>query len=145
MKLNNIDDPVHAADLDAILAFIPRFRDLDPATLRQPGIREEGGQLVIDRGENHALVTEFISAFYGHGFVRDFDWIAWQAQAVRFYSQPEILRRADIGDCIKLLTLHSRLEHFWDGHFALMVRTGHVSAILARLRGLISTRSLLDS
>lgn len=42
-----ISDPVQAEDLDTILAFLPRFRNLNPqqAAIREPGIREESGRL----------------------------------------------------------------------------------------------------
>jgi hypothetical protein len=140
VKAAKIDDAVHAADLDAILVFLPRFHDADlsPAAIREPGIHEQDGELFIDRGENHPLVSEFISALYEHGFVRDFDWIAWQSDAECLHAKPELLQSASLCTCVKLLTLHARREHFVDGHFSSMVRTGHISRILHRIKRLKS-------
>lgn len=142
MSITRLDDPVDAPDLDVVLSFLPRFRDLDPdqAAVRWPEIRVEGGQIVIDRGENHPIVSEFIKTLYGCGFVRDYGWSAWQRQALRFYKHPDLLKTSRLKTCVKLLTLHARKEHFVDGHFASMVQAGHVTAILSRLGEIWSVR-----
>ena len=124
--------------LDAVLSFLPLLRNLDPdlACTRWPGIVMENGNLVIHRGENHPIVSELIDRLYEHGFIRDFDWMSWQPRAARLFRNPKLLRRATTETCIKLLTLHARKERFVDGHFAHMVKAGHITAVLTRLREL---------
>lgn len=85
-----------------------------------PSIRVENDEIIIDRGEEYPLVLECLAALHKHRVVRDFDWLVWQARAVRFYDDP-------------LLTFHARKQRFVDGHFASMVQAGHISAILYRL------------
>jgi Family of unknown function (DUF6508) len=128
-------DQIQMRDVDAILSFLPRFRDLDPtqACIRWPGFRVEDNQLILDRGKNHPLVIEFLAALYEHGFVRDYNWPAWRSKGMRYYKDPAILQRATLKACIKLLTMHARIEHFVDGHLGSMVRAGHIKAILHRL------------
>lgn len=135
MTIAKLDDQIQASDVDAILSFLPRFRDLEPteACIRWPGLRVEEDQLIFDRGENHPLVQKFIGALYARGLVRDYDWPAWQSKAVRYYQNPVILQKATLKTCIKLLTLHARTERFVDGHFGAMVRAGQITAILSRL------------
>lgn len=135
MSVPRLNDPIDPRDLDVVLSFLPRLRNLDPdlAALRWPGLRVIDDQIVIDRGENHPVVMEFITKLYDCGFIRNYNWIRWRSRALRFYEHPELLKRARLRTCIKLLTLHARREHFVDGHFASMVRAGHIVAILCRL------------
>lgn len=50
------------------------------------------------------------------------------------------MKKATLKTCIKLLTLHARKERFVDGHFASMVQSGHITAILYRLSNLRRAR-----
>ena len=142
MTIAKIDDQIRMRDVDVVLSFLHRFRDLDPtqACIRWPGFRVEDDHLIFDRGENHPLVLEFIAALYEHGFVRDYDWPAWQPRSVRYCKDPVIMKKATLKTCIKLLTLHARKERFVDGHFASMVQSGHITAILYRLSNLRRAR-----
>jgi hypothetical protein len=135
VTIAKLDDRIQMRDVDAILGFLPRFRDLDPnqACIRWPGIRIEDGQPILDRAKNHPLVLEFLGALYAHGLVRDYDWPAWRSRATRYYKDPMILQKATLRTCIKLLTIHARIEHFVDGHFGSMIRAGHIKAILCRI------------
>jgi Family of unknown function (DUF6508) len=130
-----LDDRIQMRDVGAILSFLPRFGELDPiqACVRWPGIRIMQDRLIIARAKNHPLVLEFLEALYTHGLVRDYDWPGWRSRAVRYFQDPKILQKATLKTCIKLLTLHARMEHFVDGHFGMMVRDGHIQAILRRL------------
>jgi hypothetical protein len=141
MTAAKLDDQIRMRDADAILAFLPRFRDLDPAQacVRWPDIRIEDGNLIFERAKNHPLILEFLAALYAHGLVRDYNWPAWQSKAARYYKDPMILQKATLRTCIKLLTIHARIEHFVDGHFGSMVRVGHITAILYRLSKLRRT------
>ena len=51
MLIAELDDQIQMREVDAILSFLPRFRDLDPtqACIRWPGFRVEDDQLIFDR------------------------------------------------------------------------------------------------
>ncbi len=53
MTIAKLDDRIQMRDVDAILGFLPRFRDLDPnqACIRWPGIRIEDGQPILDHSQ----------------------------------------------------------------------------------------------
>ena len=142
MILPQLDAPIKARDLDAIVAFLPRLQLLEPnSAARWPGLRQiREHEFEIDRGETHPAVTELIQALYHHGFVRNFDWPKWQRKALSVYNNPELIKKATMRTCIKLLTLHARKDHFVDCHFAAMVQSGHIAAILDRMAELISRR-----
>jgi hypothetical protein len=135
MTIAGLDAPVKARDIDAIIGFLPRLQALDPNhAARWPEMRQTGEhEFEIYRGEDHPLVTEFIKALYEHGLVRDFDWPKWQPEAVRLHDHPEALKRARMKTCVKLLTLHARKDRFVDRHFASMVQSGHIAAVLCRM------------
>jgi len=146
MTIAGLDAPIRARDVDAIVAFLPRLQALDPnQAAHWPEIRQIGErEFEIDRGEDHPLVIEVIKAIYEHGLVRDFDWPKWQPEAVRLHDHPEALKRARMKTCVKLLTLHARKDHFVDRHFASMVQSGHVSAILSRMSEILRNKIVRD-
>jgi len=145
VKIGGLNDPIQMRSIDAVRSFLSRFQALDPdqASIRWPNIWVEDNRLVIDRGENHTTIREFLGALYEHGFVRDFDWVAWQWRAVRFVDDPKLLEKARLITCIKLLTLHARKERFVDGHFASMTQAGHITAILNRISEMSQTKRKL--
>jgi len=130
-----IDAPINPRDVDAILAFLPRLQALDPASsARWPEFKQTSArEFLLDRGEDHPLVTELIKALYDHGLVRNFDWPKWKPKAEQIYERSELLKKVTMKTCVKLLTLHARTDHFMDRHFAAMVQSGHISAILNRM------------
>ncbi len=117
--------------IDAVLAFIPAFERED---FVPPSVETRPGQL-----PNHDFseaLSRFHSAVYDSGFVFSFDWPAWQDEARRYYDQPELLRRADLQVIRKLITVHVRKERFCEGHLPAAVESGHMAAVLHRLKQL---------
>jgi hypothetical protein len=142
MAAPGLDGRINAQDIDAILAFLPRLQSLGPASATKwPEIRRTGErEFTIERGETNPLVLEFIKALYDHGFVRDFNWPKWKPNAERFYEHPDLLKRATMKTCVKLLTVHARADHFTDCHFASMVQSGQIVAILERMAELLANK-----
>lgn len=83
-------------------------------------------------------VDEFIQLLYRENLVTDFNWTAWTREAEQFMSDSQRLESADLETIQKLLTTHVRAERFSSGHFAKMIQTGHILAILNRLAGIRS-------
>ena len=80
-----------------------------------------------------AEVDQFIQVLYQGNLVIDFNWIAWRDEAEQFVNDPERLQTANLATLQKLLTSHVRADRFCSGHFAQMIQTGHILAILDRL------------
>ena len=74
-----------------------------------------------------------MQSLYENHFVQPFDWVAWQSTAETMVEEPNQVSRATLDTCIKLITVHVRKDRFCSGHFGVMVRRGHISAILQRL------------
>lgn len=75
----------------------------------------------------------FRDLLYDRGFVLDFDWPAWQDQAIRFVQDPALLAQADLATICRLLTTHVRKDRFRAGHLAEVFERGHLVALLRRL------------
>lgn len=136
-----LTDPIDPSNVEKIIEFIPRLREIIPdrVVIRSPGLKSrDDGELILEmHGEYHPLVGEFRDALYTFGFVRDFDWGVWQGYAKELYEQPERLKKARMLTCLKLLTTHARKDRFCDGHFAAMVACGQITGILTRMEKLL--------
>lgn len=133
--------PVDENDLEAILSFIPRLQEIipDKVVIESPGrvLEQDGNNLVLAmHGQYHPLVEEFQQALYRHRFIRNFDWGKWIPQGKAIYKDQKRLDRASMTSCLKLLTLHARNDRFVEGHFAAMLTSGHIIAILKRMEQL---------
>jgi len=125
------------AGFERVTSFIPRLESL-PAeeVVPWPELQKtpDGRGIVLPPGPDyHPDVIALMDALNECGFVQSFDWPAWKPEAEKFISTPQLVRGADIETCIKLITTHIRAERFSDGHFAEMVRVGHILEILRRL------------
>jgi hypothetical protein len=52
-----------------------------------------------------------------------------------------LVGRARLNTCIKLITASLRYERFCDGHLGEVIKSGHVAAILRRLKRLADART----
>lgn len=85
-------------------------------------------------------VDRFVETLYSARVVYDFDWPAWQRQAERYVTVPSALQTARLTTLRRLLTLHARKDHFCEGHFAEMLESGHITAILKRVERIVGGR-----
>jgi hypothetical protein len=120
---------VGVEQLEAILRFLPVFE--------QPGYgfgewESPKGQLPFYSMSHEA--RDFVQALYEEKIVTSFDWPSWQEEARRYIADPKALETADLLTLRKLLTMHLRKERFAEGHLADMLESGHITAILRRLR-----------
>lgn len=133
MAINSIK--LTKKNIDAVLKFLPIFQPKEFT----PGEWDETheykkGILSFPAYNYNIKVDEFVETLYEEGFIIDFEWSRWQDQAEQFYSNPELLKTADIGILQKLLTTHILKERFCDGHLACMLRNGHIATILHKLK-----------
>ena len=119
--------------IDAILKYLSIFEKQD----------YQFGQWVEPEGQFPYFsfspeVDEFIGALRKQGMIIPFDWRSWREEAERYQTNPEALETADLLTLRKLLTVHVRAERFSEGHLASVFESGHMTAILRRLKGLRS-------
>jgi hypothetical protein len=79
-------------------------------------------------------VDEFIDTLYKQDMIIPFDWRNWREEAQHYQTDPEALERADLLTLRKLLTVHIRTDRFAEGHLASVFESGHITAILHRLK-----------
>lgn len=129
----NSEPTVNIADrIDALLGFLP-VMEARLAGEWHGGDRNDDGSINMPWMSYDERVLAFIQACYQHGWVRPFDWMAWQVEAARYVHEPRLVAAADLSTLQKLLTLHVRKERFHEGHLAGMIESGHLALILRRL------------
>lgn len=87
------------------------------------------------------VVNDLVEALNRQELVFPFDWQEWSEQAQQLVNDPDLLAQADLETVRKLLTTHARCERFVSGHLAKMLDSGHIMAILKRLKQLRSAMS----
>ena len=126
-------------DIDAVLAFLPALEQPTTVTHSSPPVSSgDTDELPIAKPWSDAspALFDFVQALYDHHFVSEFDWSEWQPVAERYVEHPNLLHDAGLGTLRKLLTTHVRKDRFSEGHLSAMVRRGHFTAILHRLKEL---------
>ena len=79
-------------------------------------------------------VDEFVDTLYKQNIIIPFDWVNWREEAEGCQSDPAALETADLLTLRKLLTAHIRADRFVEGHLASIFESGHIAAILRRLK-----------
>jgi ADP-ribosyl-[dinitrogen reductase] hydrolase len=134
--------PVSAEQIRALIKFLPILESINPEDLawvvKPPAPAKD--RLVIGQLEYHPAVHEFMRACYDNGFVQPFDWPAWAKEGGRYINDSELVGTARLNTCIKLITASLRYERFCDGHLGEVIKSGHIAAILRRLKRLADTR-----
>ena len=93
--------------------------------------------MVLRPFEYADALVQFGHVVAGIGWIKPFDWPAWQGRAEEFVARPEEMERASLHDIQRLLTTHWRKERFCDGHLAEMLECGHFESLLGRLAALL--------
>jgi hypothetical protein len=128
-------DSAQAKRIDSLLAFLREFESDTPIGEWRGGDRNADGSITVPYFEPSDFLLRFRAACSAGGWVRsDFDWGAWQDEAIKYVQDPDLLAQADVDTIERLLTLHIRRDRFNDGHLAWAVESGHIIAILRRLQ-----------
>lgn len=120
----------HAPEPDwrAILTFLPLLESDE----LEAGKRESN-EGALPHLEYSKTAENLLQALYTSGVVYSFGWTSWQTEAERLCSDPGALDQADLVDLRKLLVTHVRKDRFHEGHFASMLDSGHLTAVLRRI------------
>ena len=120
-------------DWDSVLRYLPM---LESADFRVGQWCSRTGTLpFFELSADAALLLEALDS---SGVIYDFDWPSWQSEAERLTSERGAIAHADLATSRKLLVTHVRKDRFCEGHFAGMLRSGHIAAILRRVAQLRS-------
>lgn len=123
-----------AAKIDALLVFLPALESGEAGTW-QGGEKRKDGSFTMPWFDFNATTLAFKRGCSANGWVvSEFDWNAWAATAQWYVDDPRRLENSDLSTIQKLLTAHIRADRFIEGHLAAVIESGHVAAILIRLR-----------
>lgn len=125
-------ETIEPAHLAAMLEFLPAFTAAGFCPGGEIPVDEEG---FPDEGFVK-LVSRFMDACYKNGFVVRFNWEAWEAEARGYVQDPGRLKDADLALLRRLVTWHVRQNRFAKDHLATVIASGHIAAILGRLKAL---------
>ena len=88
--------------------------------------------------EYAASVNEFVQELYELEVVAPFDWGTWiQERGNELREDPQRLAEASLEECRMLLSAHVRADRFTEGHLLHAFESGHIVAILDRVRALV--------
>jgi hypothetical protein len=122
------------ARIDVLLEF-DALAEARHAGTWEGGEKRDDGSITAPWFDYDDWVLQFIRACGQNGWIKPFDWQAWVGEAVRLQDEAA-LQQADEETLGKLLTLHIRRDRFFEGHLANMIESGHIAAILRRMREL---------
>ncbi len=126
-----MDTEITKANLDKVLTFLPLF---EGRTDNLYSVQTE--YFTFYPYEYSPEVLRFIQTLYNEDLIFVFDWSSWKVEAERYMNDPDLVAQADLLELRKLLTLHVRADRFNDGHIAHEIDTGHLLAILKRLKAI---------
>ncbi len=120
--------------IDWAVSFIEKFENPDePLFVWHPQKTLDDGAMTFPCCELSPDVMDFHEGLYKKGLIIPFDWGDWKA-GKNYLDNPELLAKAPLIDCLKLLTCHVRADRFNEGHLASVLENGHITDILRRMR-----------
>lgn len=114
--------------VERVLAYQPYFDDeaVDKCMVSDSALA--GPYVYADR------VKEFVRTLEEEGFLPDFDWRGWGGEAIRYFTERELLATADVETVSKLFTVIVKAEIETQGILAEMINKGVIAELLQRLR-----------
>lgn len=128
--------------IEALLDLLPRLEDPERSfapIIHEPGVSartDSRDELESPWVEWPEILDELASAIRASDLVQDFDWMSWDGEGLRYYEDAALLKAADLDTVRKLLTLHLSIDQAVTGHLAGVCSSGHMQAVLRRLREL---------
>lgn len=127
--------------LDAILTYLPIFEQPDFS----PG-EWQTQRGVFPYWAASPEATAFVEALYREQFIIPFDWGSWAAEAQRYSDDDgSALAEASLDTLRRLLTTYVRADRFSAGTLASLFQSGHIIAVLRRLKQIRNSLSPLGA
>ncbi len=120
------------AEIDTLTAYLPILYADDFSSIRQwkGGARDDGGNSDFPWPAYDSVVSEFFRAAGAHCWL-DCDYKP--SEAAEMLDNEDLVRNATLDQIRTMLTYCVRGERFCDGHWATMIRAGHIRRLLERL------------
>lgn len=133
------DPPAEALDWDQVLDFLPELADPAFVAGRHAYLAlQYDASYTIKGGDHSERLSAFLRALYDTQVVAGFDWPEWlNRHGWVLQEQPERLASASLEDCRRLLVALARGDRFTEGVLLSVVESGHLVAILERVRELV--------
>ena len=127
-------------EIDELVSFLPRLYAEGVAAIERwdGGAQREDGISTIPWPEYREVVREFFRLASGECW-SDYDYRA--EKAGQMLENDEFMKAADLGEIKTMLTYCVRGERFCDGHWGVMIESGHVLRLLQRLAELASNNA----
>jgi hypothetical protein len=116
--------------LERVLAFLPYFEDETAEKYTLSDTAVAGPYVYAGR------VKEFILALHEEGFILEFDWTGWREEALRYFTERDLLETADLETVCRLFTVIVRTELVTHGVLTEMMNKGVITDLLYRVRGI---------
>lgn len=134
-----MEDIITEEDIDAILKFLPSFESKRSwfgkwESCPTPDMIGPGKEISMPYVRYSKRADSFVQALCNNKWVFDFDWMKWEGEARKYEDSAEMIAGADLKTLRKLLTTHAKAERFCDGHLLSVYKSGHLLAILRRLK-----------
>jgi hypothetical protein len=117
-------------DIDALLAFLPRFEKPGREFTKWRGGEKSGDAVTMPFPVYDEDVEEFFGLIGQHGFI---DYGYNPEDAARMLADEEFVKRASLEQVKAMLTYCTRGERFCDGHRESLLMGGQIVALLRRL------------
>lgn len=133
---------ITAPQIEALLPFVRTFEIMGFQCGECPQSEPDSphGSIIPGFGASDP-VASFVAALHDQGWIlQAFDWNVWQDDAARYVTSPELVASADAETIRKLLTSHVRRDRESQGHLAAQFESGHILALLRRLKEIAAAR-----
>ena len=115
-----------------LLVFLPALRNREPVYWR---VGTWGDMPSVVGPETARAFMDYV---YRSGLLLDdFDWQAWQEEAISYLDYRIRLETSDLQTVRKLLTAHVRADRFAEGHFDALLENGFFRDLLERVAVLV--------
>ena len=116
------------AGIDRVLKYLPIFTQANYRIAEyDQGVLKDCVN-TLPYYEYDSEVHKFINVLYAEGFIHPFnDLPFWHNEAGKYYSNPDLLKTADLETIAKLLTINVRKERFCEGHLYDTLKIDHRS------------------
>jgi hypothetical protein len=112
---------------DGLLQFLPALQNREPLYWRVGTWGDMPSVVSTD------TARRLLTYLHENIVLPDFDWQAWQDQAIGYLDYRIRLETADLPTLRKLLTAHVRADRFAEGHYDSILENGFLRDVLERV------------
>lgn len=138
MPVDPPQPPASELPWSRVLAWQPTLSDPQAHLGSWVGGREASAAHTMPSVAHDERVLAFVQELYDLEVVAPFDWGTWfEERGGELWEDPARLAGASLEECRMLLTAHVRADRFTEGHLLAALSSGHLVAVLERVRRLL--------